>query len=540
MQATKVGTIMIVEDDAAVRELLVLSLESHDFETVAAGNTADAITRLESTQVDLLLLDLRLGDENGIDLLKAVRRLPRYERLPVILLTGCADRNVVMQVAQLGVQGYLLKHQFSRKELVARIGQLLKDRSASESCDDRQSPDQDDSEPGAAGQFEGGQLFTGVMGVVKPLLTRAQTIERLKKKGESNAFLAAVAGILKAPVEPQDATDQIVKVVRSFRATEPRKHFSYELFWEHSIATGLIAAQLTRLRENNPEAINFAFTMGLLHDVAQIVLGEQLADIYDRVLDAAARLQAPLEQVESRMLLANHADLASLVLDPQSLPIELIESITLHHLPADSILNLLAHKLQHVATLALADRLAHGLLLGFGGNNSHYPTERLSQALDATAETFENIEQQIPGKTADLMSKVFRWGGGIPGSEYRQRALRRFRKQIRPMYVGAHPATDAYRLLLRRLAAANHNRGPNIAVLYLANISHAQSLFKNLQDRENAVKSGPLPLILISPLANSQIDPELVASRQFKKLPAPFTLFQLADMTDSLLTTVEE
>src|SRR5580658_1892953 len=125
---TATATILIVEDDAAVRELLVLALETNAFEAIAVGNIQDAIAQLSGEHVDLVLLDLKLGTENGIDLLKEVRQMPGYDKLPVILLTGCADRNIVLQIAQLGVQGYILKHQLSRKQLIDRINQQLNAR----------------------------------------------------------------------------------------------------------------------------------------------------------------------------------------------------------------------------------------------------------------------------------------------------------------------------------------------------------------------------------------------------------------------------
>ncbi len=67
----------------------------------------------------------RLGSENGIDLLKAIRRMPKYETLPVILLTGCTNKTTVLEIARLGVQGYVLKSQFSRDDLVTRINKQL-------------------------------------------------------------------------------------------------------------------------------------------------------------------------------------------------------------------------------------------------------------------------------------------------------------------------------------------------------------------------------------------------------------------------------
>ena len=124
--ATTTATILVAEDDVALRELLVLALETNGFDAIAVGTTKDALTCLQLGHIDLLLLDLRLGSDNGMDILKSVRRMPKNQTLPVILLTACADRNTVQEIAHWRVQGYLLKHQFSRNELIARINQQLK------------------------------------------------------------------------------------------------------------------------------------------------------------------------------------------------------------------------------------------------------------------------------------------------------------------------------------------------------------------------------------------------------------------------------
>src|SRR5580704_3765592 len=119
--ATMTATILIAEDDLTVRELLSLALEANGHETVGVGNVHDALACIASRQVDLLLLDIGLGTANGLDLLALLRSRPESRHLPVILLTGRADRRTVLHCAQLGVEGYVVKHQFSRKDLMARI-----------------------------------------------------------------------------------------------------------------------------------------------------------------------------------------------------------------------------------------------------------------------------------------------------------------------------------------------------------------------------------------------------------------------------------
>src|SRR5262249_7291747 len=71
-------------------------------------------------------------------------------------------------------------------------------------------------------------------------------------------------------------------------------------FWEHSIACGLIAAEITRCRGGSAPEIDSAFTMGLLHDIGKMFYAEVLDDQYNHVLTMAEEMRLPLEQTESR------------------------------------------------------------------------------------------------------------------------------------------------------------------------------------------------------------------------------------------------
>lgn len=620
--STTAPTILVVEDDVAMRELLILALESSAFNTLAAGNSNDAQTFLRSRHVDLLLLDLRLGTENGIDLLKVIRQMDGYEELPIILLTGCADRNIVLEIAQLGVQGYVLKHQFSRKVLIDRINQQLKNRepalstatiesphlagveaaersrtSSGRVLGTRQSsisvadaPADGGTEASTATRSETGALHVDLLRSVKPIVTRAQTLERVDRCTELKALSPTVSQLLSVTAEADCSFEQIARIINTdqaialkilkiansvlygcersvdtvhlalsrigvsqvrqlvlgmsvidnFHTSRLGEQFNSELFWEHSIATGLIAAAISRFRDGDKPAIDFAFTMGLLHDVARLVFVEQLDDAYKRVLDTAARLQLPLEQVESRMLLINHADVVDRLLNTWNFPRRLVEAIALHHLPVEKILALAPQRVDNVATLALANRLAHALLLGSSGNDCQYPTEALVEALELKPDAIKFVEDHISEQTADLKHAILKSDDAPPCLDDRQRLLKKLRRPIRPLYISSNPAIDGLRILLDRLTDPNDNHRRNVAILYLVKIRDGESLFAALRERENAEGIKPLPLIIVSPLQNLTLDPRLLAGREFKKMPSPFRLSRLADTANSLLLSDED
>ena len=100
--------ILIVEDDASVREALAIFLEGEGYAVVEAGDGAEALARLRTNEpVGLILLDLMMPVMNGWEFRDAQTRDPRLASIPVVVIT--ADNSAVQKAAHAGVAGFLLK-----------------------------------------------------------------------------------------------------------------------------------------------------------------------------------------------------------------------------------------------------------------------------------------------------------------------------------------------------------------------------------------------------------------------------------------------
>lgn len=119
------ATILIVEDEADLREMLSESLEQVGYRCLLAACITDARKLLEQAPPDLVLLDWMLPDTSGVNWLRQIRRIDRYREIPVIMLTARGE--VTDRVAGLdsGADDYLVKP-FSLKELQARIRTRLR------------------------------------------------------------------------------------------------------------------------------------------------------------------------------------------------------------------------------------------------------------------------------------------------------------------------------------------------------------------------------------------------------------------------------
>lgn len=117
--------ILVVEDEDAIREMLVMVLEQADFSTVAAADAEDAQKALDEALPDLILLDWMLPGISGVEWARRLKKDAMYRDLPIILLTARGEEEDKVRGLEIGADDYMTKP-FSPKELVARIRAVLR------------------------------------------------------------------------------------------------------------------------------------------------------------------------------------------------------------------------------------------------------------------------------------------------------------------------------------------------------------------------------------------------------------------------------
>ncbi|HVT88557.1 MAG TPA: HDOD domain-containing protein [Tepidisphaeraceae bacterium] len=565
--------IMVAEDESALRELLVLVLQHAGFNAFPVTNRREACACLADHKIDLILLDIGLGDESGIDLLKEVRTRPDGSELPILLLTGHADRRTVMTLAQLGVQEYVLKSHFHFDDLLSRINRNLGRKHVL--ATGSEAPQR--TAEAAVPTNQPADLLT-------PLITRERMQEQIQRFAELKALSPTVTQLLHLTERPDCSLDQLARIIKqdqvislkvlkiansvvysrgepvdtihkalsrigtaqirqlvsniavidNFNASAAKEPINVGLFWEHSIATGLIAAAITRTRNGDEREIDRAFTAGLLHDVGRLVLAEQLGPIYQRVLDTANRLHLPLDQVESRMLQSNHAELMQQILNFWQFPTSLIEPIAMHHLPFAAVQGASPHHPDEIHTLSLANAYAHAMLLGSSGNDCFQPVDHLAEKLDLNADTIKFIEREIPGQTMEMKCAFYQMSPQEKQVEYQNIAIKQFRQPLRTLYTGPERPGDSFKMLFARLSNSTVDKTPNLSVMNLTNIQDRDGLTNAVLEKEKNAGVAPLPLLVISSFENVKLDSRLLARRPLAMLPATFTQGQLVETVNGL------
>ena len=118
--------ILIVEDDASIREILSLLLETRGFSQVeAVGTGTAALERASETPFDLILLDLTLPDVDGLDVCRRLRSTPLNATTPTIMLTARGEETDVVVGLEAGAVDYVVKP-FNNQTLLARIRAQLR------------------------------------------------------------------------------------------------------------------------------------------------------------------------------------------------------------------------------------------------------------------------------------------------------------------------------------------------------------------------------------------------------------------------------
>lgn len=119
------ATILIVEDEAAIRDMISIALDAAEFRSVGVESVHDALIAIVDQRPDLVLLDWMLPGGSGIELARRLKRDEATAELPIIMLTAKTSEDNKVQGLDIGIDDYVTKP-FSPRELIARIKAVLR------------------------------------------------------------------------------------------------------------------------------------------------------------------------------------------------------------------------------------------------------------------------------------------------------------------------------------------------------------------------------------------------------------------------------
>jgi two-component system phosphate regulon response regulator PhoB len=117
--------LLIVEDDAALAELLQFTFRREDFDVVHTADGEEALLLAKERTPDIVLLDWMVEGISGIEVCRRLRRAPETQNVPIIMLTARGEEEDRVRGLETGADDYVTKP-FSPRELVARVGAVLR------------------------------------------------------------------------------------------------------------------------------------------------------------------------------------------------------------------------------------------------------------------------------------------------------------------------------------------------------------------------------------------------------------------------------
>jgi two-component system KDP operon response regulator KdpE len=124
-------TILVIDDEPAIRRLLRTSLGAQGYQIVEADTAAAALVEIKNHPPDVVILDLGLPDQDGLDVVATIRQ---SSSVPIVVLSSRGEENAKVEALELGADDYVTKP-FGMAELVARIRAALRHRLQAQGAD---------------------------------------------------------------------------------------------------------------------------------------------------------------------------------------------------------------------------------------------------------------------------------------------------------------------------------------------------------------------------------------------------------------------
>ncbi len=119
------ATILTVDDSPSIRQMIKLVLGPAGHNVIEASDGAEGLEKAKSSRMDLVITDLNMPVMNGLDLIRALRKLPSLTGLPIVFLTTESNDTIKQEAKSAGATGWITKP-FKPEQLLAVVGKLVR------------------------------------------------------------------------------------------------------------------------------------------------------------------------------------------------------------------------------------------------------------------------------------------------------------------------------------------------------------------------------------------------------------------------------
>jgi HD-like signal output (HDOD) protein/CheY-like chemotaxis protein len=330
--------ILFVDDEANVLDGLqnLLRKQRRQWEMVFVLGGQAALTELEKQPFDVIVSDMRMPEMDGATLLQKV--MEKYPRMTRIALSGQAEMETLMRALPVA-------QQFLSKPCDAQVLRGVIERAC-----ELQTILSDDNIRAIVGRVEKlpsiPRTYWELMGLVARSDVAVADIARIVEQDPAmtakvlqlvNSAYFGLAQQMKAvgPAVNYLGLDLIKALALSahvFAAMEtasPVEGFSLETFQQRSLVVARVAKRLM----TDPKHADEAFTVGIVHDIGQIVLALGVPDRFREALRVFHRGGGPLHVAEQAVIGVTHAQVGAYLLGSWGLPFRIVDAVAYHHNP---------------------------------------------------------------------------------------------------------------------------------------------------------------------------------------------------------------
>lgn len=122
--------ILVVEDDGAMREIVVHKLELHGFEVLEAADGKEGLEKFAQNPPDMVLLDLMLPEVDGFSVLESIRKNEdkSLAAVPVIILSNVWNDKDILRVKEFGISDYMVKAYYTTEEIYQTVVAIMENK----------------------------------------------------------------------------------------------------------------------------------------------------------------------------------------------------------------------------------------------------------------------------------------------------------------------------------------------------------------------------------------------------------------------------
>ncbi|MEK7867220.1 MAG: response regulator [Planctomycetota bacterium] len=522
-----------------LRERIAETLAQRGLVVYPAGTAAAATSETLQRMPDVLVLTHPIGTDDGLEFVRQVRKHPRTQRTPVIVIPSNPSREVVEEAIRAGANDFLVRP-VTPGALLKKVGKALE--TIGKSLPAQKSPGTDPEAAAAASEEE--LRTAGKIDLVKlarrvdKLLALPAVVQRVmsitadarsgaKELGIAiQADPAVTATVLRKAnsayfgkkeriSEIQEALVRLgfiqtrslvvgMSMIHLFAKGQRSVGFNRVEFWRHSMTTAIVAKLLAD-RAAYP-APDLAFIAGLLHDVGKIILDEYYGPEFEQAALLALKDLIPMRVAERQVLETDHAEIGWAILELWKFPTAITTAVGRHHdLPRpEEKMDAQQKKLCRV--IHVANLLAKALGEGNGGDQvMHEVPKEIWESLelwDGLPADFWKLFQDELARTQDFLDLGDTKSPAPAAGEGRKAVLLETTSSVASL-LGVALDRSGWKLILARTPDQAARYGPKEADAIVVRSLTAQELV----DACSAIRAtSRLPIVGVLPEGQPRLE----------------------------------